>query len=64
MGRDGLDGCGDGDVVGNVDLYELCADLLGGGPAALFVAGAEIDGVADSDEPAGGFLAEALVRRG
>ncbi len=50
---------GDRVVVGDVERDEAGAELVGGGPAAGLVAGADPDGVPGLDEQAGGFLAEA-----
>ena len=54
----------DGGVVGDVELDEARTQLLGGRAAAPRVACADVDGVTGGDEPAGGLVAEALVRSG
>jgi hypothetical protein len=64
VGLDGLRGGLDGDVVGDVELDEAGAELLGGAAAALGVPGTEVDGVACGAESAGGLEAKALVGPG
>jgi len=51
----------DGDIVGHVDRDEAHAETAGGGLAALGVPGADDHLVAQSGQPAGGLVAEALV---
>ena len=63
-GRDGLGRRGDAGVVGDVELHEARAELVGGGPAARRVAGADPDVMALGEQAPGGLVAEALVRPG
>lgn len=47
---DGVESRGDGDVVGDVDLDESCADLAGSRPSAGVVTRPDPDVVSGSDE--------------